>query len=58
MKNKNAAVSEWANTRKPAQVLAHLHNGRQAAPHGIVYDNPAFFVKGGFAVLVPCACVA
>ena len=34
-KNKNAAACGRANARKPMQVRTHLHNGREAAPHGI-----------------------
>ena len=34
-KNKNAAACGCANTRKPMQVVAHLHNGPRAAPHGL-----------------------
>ena len=47
-KNKNAAARGCSNTRKPAQVPIHLHNGPRAAPHGILYDIPALHARGGF----------
>ena len=47
-KNKNAAAHGCSNTRKPAQVPIHLHNGPRAAPHGILYDIPALHARGGF----------
>lgn len=53
MKNKNAAACRCANTRKPAQVIPAPTQRPLAAPHGILYDIPAFLVKGGF-----CRCVS
>lgn len=31
----------------------HLHNGRKAAPHGILYDIPALDARGGFYCRIP-----
>ena len=59
--NKNAAAYGCGNTRKPAQVHNHLHNGHKvteiilqmipatAAPHGIVYDKTALLTRVVFA---------
>lgn len=56
-KNKNAAAGRCANTRRPEQVNAHLHNGFPTAPHGTLYDRTALFARGGFyCICFLCLC--
>ena len=57
LENKNAAAYECANTRKPAQVERAPTQRPLAAPHGTLYNSPAFLARGGFVVFVILSCV-